>query len=385
MLAEDIPLVDKYNLAWIGIISGVLGALVSLIGIYFTSRYQKRLTDLETAKLTQQAEIARQQSELERLKLQQQRELLELTNKLQEQNAEKDARRDYEYEARKRLYQQCEPLFFQLIEYSESAFKRIRSLARSAKEGDISLIPGQGWLHTPNGYYFTSTVYKLLAPLVVFKLIQQRLTLVDLTVDSHINSLYILSKRIYLLFTDDFRLARIEPELDYAPNAKDIIRLRNEKPEVYMRQAMFIGTLDSVIHKMIVTESESIQRCINYNEFEEVYKKNENNCFADVIELFQDFHPKTRPVFWRVLIAQAYIYETLIQARDLRINNKSNSEIAVINSLAELERGELNWRNETVEATDEEVLIQPFDAAKKYLKKWLGNSFVVTNSKNEPQ
>jgi uncharacterized protein YxeA len=44
-----------------------------------------------------------------------------LENKLAIERAEQDARRDYEYEARKRLYQECEPILFQFAELSESA------------------------------------------------------------------------------------------------------------------------------------------------------------------------------------------------------------------------------------------------------------------------
>lgn len=48
-------------------------------------------------------------------------DLESLKARLVEEQAEKNARRDYEYEARKRLYQQYEPLLFQLVELSESA------------------------------------------------------------------------------------------------------------------------------------------------------------------------------------------------------------------------------------------------------------------------
>src|SRR2546430_6264740 len=64
---------------------------------------------------------------------------------LAEKQAEKNARRDYVYEARKRLYQQYEPLLFQLVELSESAYRRIAALARSARQGHLR--PAQtGWL-----------------------------------------------------------------------------------------------------------------------------------------------------------------------------------------------------------------------------------------------
>lgn len=38
------------------------------------------------------------------------------------------ARRDYEYEARKRLYQECEPILFQFSELYESALRRIYAI-----------------------------------------------------------------------------------------------------------------------------------------------------------------------------------------------------------------------------------------------------------------
>jgi len=44
---------------------------------------------------------------------------------LAEQQAERDARRDYEYEARKRLYHDYRPLLFQLVERSQVALNRI--------------------------------------------------------------------------------------------------------------------------------------------------------------------------------------------------------------------------------------------------------------------
>jgi hypothetical protein len=49
-----------------------------------------------------------------------------LRAKLEEQQAERDALRDYEYEARKQLYHKTGPLLFQLIESSEGGSGRSR-------------------------------------------------------------------------------------------------------------------------------------------------------------------------------------------------------------------------------------------------------------------
>jgi hypothetical protein len=50
---------------------------------------------------------------------------------------EEKALRDYQYEARKRLYEEFEPLLFQFNELSESAFRRILAFVREAKEGNL--------------------------------------------------------------------------------------------------------------------------------------------------------------------------------------------------------------------------------------------------------
>jgi hypothetical protein len=108
-----------------------------------------------------------------------------LENKLAIERAEQDARRDYEYEARKRLYQECEPILFQFAELSESALRRIHALARNAKDGNLG--PERYWLSTDH-YFIKSTIYRLVAPMAAFKLLQHRLTSIDLKLDQTIKT-----------------------------------------------------------------------------------------------------------------------------------------------------------------------------------------------------
>src|ERR1700688_1501373 len=57
---------------------------------------------------------------------------------------ETDARREYEYEARKRLYEECEPLIFQTLESAEVARRRVRSIARKSCNGTLLDDPDEG-------------------------------------------------------------------------------------------------------------------------------------------------------------------------------------------------------------------------------------------------
>jgi len=294
--------------------------------------------------------------------------------------SEKNARRDYVYEARKRLYQQYEPLLFQLVELSESAFRRISGLARSARQGHLRSAH-TGWL-APNDYYYdyymASTIYRLLAPFAIIKLIQRLLTLVDLTVDRHINHQYALAKWLYLSFTEDFALAMVVPRLEYDPNHEQWREKREKYPETYWRQGIFTGTLDNAVEALIVHDPNGIVRCMSFGEFENSYQTTkEHHTFDACIDLFRNFHPKTRPVLWRVLVTQAHIYDALLRTREMKLTDSGNDPTPkLIQPLSEKERLDFDWRHSSEEATDEEVLKQPFDSAYVYLREHLGGQLV---------
>jgi len=130
-------------LSGVKVLTTLIGALVTIsvaFWNYFTSR--KNLMDIE-----------------------------KLKHDLSESKSLKDARREYEFEARKRLYQEYEPLLFQLTETSENALNRVQSLARSSKNIDLENNEGLSKFE----YYAISTIYNLFAPLAIFHMMQKNL------------------------------------------------------------------------------------------------------------------------------------------------------------------------------------------------------------------
>lgn len=341
------------NSITIGTIVPVIAALITAIASLIVAS----ITFFSTKKNTR--EVSKNAQQLEILK-----------GSLVEQQEENKAWRDYQYEARKHLYQQYEPLLFQLIERCENAKGRIYSLARTARQGDLG---SSGWLSC-EGYYMNSTIYYLLSPIVIIKLMQRSLTFVDLTVDQYINDQYLLAKQLYWSFTDDFDFARIPSIIDYAPNAAKASELQKSFPAKYCRQGLSVGRLDKAVEACITYDPNGVPRCMSFAEFEEAYMNpNLHNKFDAITELFLNFHPKTNPVFWRMLIAQMHIHKALISTRQIKLttlDNKSKSKI-VIKPLAEEVRLKLDWRHfpNEKEATDEEVLRQPFEVAITYLRK----------------
>lgn len=339
----------KTAAAWIGLVGSAAVSLVALVSSLLSQRASRRS----------------------------QRELETLKAELGERQAEKNARRDYEYEARKRLYEECEPIMFHLYESSFSGMKRVRSLARTAREGDLG--PEKvSWLSS-EGYYTLSTVYMLTAPLTAFKLIQRRLTLVDLSVDPQVRTLYLLAKQLYLSFTADFKLAREEPAVEYRPNVTDWEVKRRQSPAVYWAQGLPVGRLDNAVGSLITCDAGGAYRCMSFGEFETAYEDRGSSLRANykpVLDLFRGFHPAQRPVLWRVLVTQLHLYRVLIRIGESGYKGEPGGRALLATGgpvgaspfeIPPAERKEFDWRQRSDEAGDDEVLVHPFRVAEAYL------------------
>lgn len=299
-----------------------------------------------------------------------QRDLEALRARLTEERAERDARRDYEYDARKRLYEECEPLFFQINEAAENAMHRILSLARTSRISRLGFSE-TSWVSRP-GYYLRSTIYKLMAPLAIFKQIQQRLTLVDLTVDPLVKARYELMKWLYLSYTDDFEFARSEPSIVYEPDVKEWERLRQADQGRHWKQGIPYGLLDNAVESLIVKEASEPTRSMSFGEFEQAFVKHGSvvaKAFDTVTDVFLGFDPRTRPVLWRILIAQAHLCLAIIRAGQMR-HDTPNEAFRPLQLLLGDEREPYDWREKDEEISDEEVF-QPFTVARKYFEEHL--------------
>jgi hypothetical protein len=243
------------------------------------------------------------------------RQLAELTHDLEERQAENNARRDYAYEARKRLYAECEPLLFQGLELADSAQRRVHSLARSCREGNLRP-DGSGWLARED-YYLHSSIYTLLAPLTTFKILQRKLTRVDLSLEPDLRRQYEIFRTAFDAFTDDHQLAALDPPLNYDPDRDeasgcDPDELRAAVPAVYRRQGYYRGTLDQIVEAMISTDGG--QRCKSFGEFLVDLREADGQAGRMATEirfLLLQFHPVRAPVLWRLLITQYFIYQSL--------------------------------------------------------------------------
>jgi len=240
-------------------------------------------------------------------------QLAHLNAELGRRRASDDARLSYEFSARRRLYEELEPLTFQLVDAADSAYVRITDLARAGRDGRLD--GPDGWLaDRGDAYFLLSTVYRLTTPMALLRIWHRRLTLVDLTLDSLVAYRYVLGRLLSLTFSEDHFLAASPPALPYNPTRAPSRKHRGSGQE---RQGIYIGRVEAAADAMLVRDDERL-RVMTFGEFEagladagsELHKR-----MRPVMDLFTGFHPARRPVAWRILVAQAHLHRALFTMR----------------------------------------------------------------------
>ena len=336
-----------------------------LLESYRTSQAQKleemRSELTKQNQLSLEAERAKYARDIEEFKA-------ALSSAVNESSAENKARRDYEYEARKRLYRECEPYLFRLAEASEHALHRIFSISRTARNGDLGPYKSS-WLQSP-GYYMSSTIYNLLSPLVVFRLLQEKITFVDLTVDQRINDLYLIAKWLKISFTEDFVMANEGKSYTYKPYEKEWQVKRTQQPQIYWRQGVTLGRLDVAIEGMIKSMKDGTEGCMNFGEFESIFYKDLDNhapTFGALVDVFLNFHPEQRPVLWRILVLQAHLHAKLMRKF---IEDGASSFFTDVPIDFKSDWSKLDWgHNRDSQSSD--IIIEPILTANNYLRRRL--------------
>lgn len=239
--------------------------------------------------------------------------LQKLASEYQDDLSEKNARREYNCEARKRLYEELYPLLFEIAEASESATSRIRNLAKRYQSNPKQLC--EELSHLQDHYYLRSTIHRLFIPVAQFRLMQRRLTHVDLSLDSRLHRVYKLLQALFRTFGDDREIAHLTG-LEYKPHSDSDSDDRRNEPKIHYPQGLLRGELECIGENLITQDGDSTQRCITYGDFNKKWSQGGDwrRSFNEAIELLAGFTPDGRPVLWTALKAQFMLHRAIVVA-----------------------------------------------------------------------
>jgi hypothetical protein len=293
------------------IIAAIIAAGASVFGavvtIYLASQNQRRA------------------KEIERVKLDVQRALETFKAEQQLFASQQNALQSYHYDAKKRLYAECEPLFFHLSEAAEFAFQKCRDLTKPSvcfalRPERYNTGAGDGSWMLNRSSELISALYALFTPVAIWRLLKDRLTNVDCSVDKGVYFRYQLARQLYSTFHHDDILASLSPVLQYDPRVSDWRTKRLEFPEKHWWQGLTRGRLDRVI-EIFITGDNMAKRLLTFGEFEDVYLTTYESCDRSRQKILgvaanplYGFTPFERPVFWRSLMVQAHLHHALSES-----------------------------------------------------------------------
>lgn len=209
------------------------------------------------------------------------------------------AQLDYELEAKKRLYEAVGPLRLQLLLAARDLVRRVGS--HHLSDYDMS----------PDGYYASSFVYRILAPLAVGQLIEKQMSTVDFTVDVHaIELLKFITAAERVLTGPDVVLEH--PEIDWSGQS----------------QHLFRDNLRAAASTLVKDSTKGIMR---FSEFHSTYSLLETDGLADLSKIFDRCKKSLteNSIFWVRLTGYALICANLIQSDQAKSIGFSARELPV--------------------------------------------------------
>ncbi len=272
--------------------SAVFGSVLAFVTSRRAARDQRKLEDLRREAQLQLEDIRKESlSELENLKAE-----------LASRAAERSARRDYEFESRKRLYAETAPLLFQFYENASYTINRIRNLARASRSGELP-----AWLDAPDTYYLHSTLHSFLVPLASIQILREQLTALDLSLDPVTERQYELGKAINRSFNRDVMFAAEAPAVHYVP------AMQAHGGQTTPAQGVVGGELQRAVRCSVIPDGQR-RHVISFAELSDGLKQPGSD-IARALDAFMQpwigFTPAGRPVFWRILMAQLFLYRAV--------------------------------------------------------------------------
>jgi hypothetical protein len=250
--------------------AGVLWLLRSLVQKKITEgieKYKSQLSsDLESTKADLLRDVNHKKAEIEG----------DIKKAVETHLGQLAAQRQYEYEARKRLYTAIGSLRFQLLLACRDLTRRIEGYSKHQYPTSI------------NTHYGRSTLYRILRPIAIAELIEQQIALADFSVDA---------------------------------DAVDCLRFRKSATQIWSRnelvcgyekinwddehQHVFAESISISANSLIKREPNTPDRMLRYDEYVKLLDSHNLTDISSFRDLLKNFDIEGKPILWVRLIAYA--------------------------------------------------------------------------------
>jgi hypothetical protein len=211
---------------------------------------------------------------------------------IEEYLGDRSAEREYRLEARKRLYTAVGPLRFQLL-------LACRDLASRVEKHGLR----QPYKLERGGYYFETTLFRILRPLAIAELIERQVAFADFSVDREMIDLLRFKKAARKALSGG-RILLNHPGTDWENQTEHL----------------FSGNLDRAANNLIITDANGRQRVSTLAEFRQFLAAPGNLARLSPLDsILIGFRTSTKPLFWLRLVALGSLCTQILksQGRDI--------------------------------------------------------------------
>jgi hypothetical protein len=219
------------------------------------------------------------------------------------------------------------------MKHSEDAYRHILQLATLARDGTLATNLTSPNKDNEDNYCLKATIYTLILPMAIFRLLHSNLTLYDLELDTNFKFQYILAKCLYFSCSNSFDIAvgdKQNPEtclicsdLHLRHPKEHMIKCTDDKKELqsvphhhhipYNELGIHRDTTDNLVSSVIFRDTKGdnkIERAMTFAEFEENVFNKTSKDLEKICDIFLNFNPDNEDylLVWRILIVQACIY-----------------------------------------------------------------------------
>jgi hypothetical protein len=198
--------------------------------------------------------------------------------------ADRAADRQYELDARKRLYSAIGPLRFQLLMACRDLAGRVVAHAKNPYATSIE------------SYYGRSLLFRILRPLALCELIERQIAYADFSVDSGAVDLLRFKKGAYAALSGG-NLVAGHPLINWTDEV----------------QHVFFDHISRAAAALITSDGPNSYRVIRFDEFSRsVEIPSGRAALQPFPELFANFSPAVKPILWLRLVGLAFLCNEFI-------------------------------------------------------------------------
>ena len=202
---------------------------------------------------------------------------------------DRKAQVDYDFNARKRLYEAIGPLRLQLL------------FSANDLEARIAQHAARQWHMRLEDYYARSFIYRLLRPLALGQIIEERTTMADFSVDAGALALLHFNATIYRMMADG-KVLLGHPGADWATQT----------------QHLFWDNLRATAATLLIAEGDDEQRVMSYARFAHDFPDPlAASDLHDLAAIFAacDTSLLENPIFWLRLVGYGYACHDLVTSQ----------------------------------------------------------------------